>query len=175
MATREVAAALARVEDVFRRRPSAAQGADAPATATWSGGARMLTRHAQGLEVATDLPREFGGEGDGVSPGWLMRAGLAACTATSIVMTAAREGVQLDVLDVRADSQSDNRGVLAMCDEKGASIDPAPLELSIGVRIGAAGVAAERLQEVVERARRCSPMLVLVERAAPLSLNVDVV
>ncbi|MEW5685187.1 MAG: OsmC family protein [Pseudomonadota bacterium] len=175
MATREVAAALARAEDVFRRRPTAAHSADAPATAAWSGGVRMLTRHARGLEVATDLPVEFGGAGDGVSPGWLMRAGLAACTATSIVMTAAREGLELSVLDVRADSLSDNRGVLAMCGEDGAPVDAAPLELSISVTIGAERAEAERLRDLVDRARLCSPLLVLVERAAPLSIKVDVV
>ncbi|PZQ53171.1 MAG: osmotically inducible protein OsmC, partial [Phenylobacterium zucineum] len=111
----------------------------------------------------------------GVSPGWLMRAGLAACTATSIVMTAARDGIELDVLDLRAGSLSDNRGVLAMCGEDGAPVDAAPLELWIDVRVGAAGVASARLRDVVERARRASPLLVLVERGAPLSLNVDVV
>lgn len=175
MAARDVATALARAEEVFRRRPSAALGADAPAMSVWAGGMQVLTRHADGLAVATDLPAEFGGSGEGVAPGWLMRAGLAACTATSIAMTAARYGLNLDLLDVRADSLSDHRGVLAMCAEDGAPVEPAPLELSLAVRIGAAGVDANRLRDVVERARRCSPMLVLAERGAPLSMTVEVV
>jgi uncharacterized OsmC-like protein len=174
MATRDVAAALARAEDVFRRRPSAAHGADAPAASAWAGGLRVLTRHDDGLQVATDLPVEFGGQGQGVSPGWLMRAGLAACTATSIAMIAAREGVELRVLDVRAESSSDNRGVLGMCGDDGAPAPPQPLDLTIKVRIAASGVAADRLREIVERARRCSQLLVLVELGGPIAVAVDV-
>ena len=70
---------------------------DAPATARWQGGTpRRHVSHADGTQVPTDMPAELGGSGDQVTPGWLFRAGLASCAATSIVLAAAAEGIELD-------------------------------------------------------------------------------
>ena len=68
---------------------------DAPATARWRGGTRVVTSHANGIEIPTDMPGELGGSGDRVTPGWLFRAGLASCAATRIAMGAAAEGIEL--------------------------------------------------------------------------------
>ncbi len=82
MATEDIAAALARVQTVLQRRPQTGVHDDAPATARWMGGLRVIFSHANGMQVASDMPAELSGTGDQVSPGWLFRAGLAACLAT---------------------------------------------------------------------------------------------
>ena len=75
MAAQDLAAALERVQSVLRRRPETGLHDDAPATARWDNGLRVVSHHANGTQVPTDMPSEFGGTGDHVTPGWLLRAG----------------------------------------------------------------------------------------------------
>src|SRR6187401_3213479 len=112
MSAQYVADAMQRVEVVLRRRPDMGMHDDSPATASWRGSTRIVTSHANGIEVTTDMPNELGGTGDQVTAGWLMRAGLAACTATRIAMSAAVAGIELTKLELCARSRSDTRGLL---------------------------------------------------------------
>jgi hypothetical protein len=79
MAAQEIAAALQRLKSVLRRRPQAGLHDDAAATARWDGGMRVIAYHDNGTKVLTDMPRELGGSGGQVTPGWLLRAGFASC------------------------------------------------------------------------------------------------
>ena len=169
-----VRTALQRVETVLRRRPDMGLHDDAPATVRWSGGTRVVAHHANGTEIPTDMPTELGGAGDRVTPGWLFRAGLASCAATCIAMKAAADGMALSTLEVQAKSRSDTRGLLAMADEHGAEVYAGAVDLSLTVRIGAAGVAADRLGALVEAALRCSPIPVAVRNATPVALSIVV-
>ena len=169
-----VRTAMQRVETVLRRRPDMGLHDDAPATVRWSAGTRVVARHANGTEIPTDMPAELGGSGERVTPGWLFRAGLAACAATCIAMKAAADGVALTTLEVQATSRSDTRGLLAMADEHGAEVSAGPVDVALGVRIGAAGVAAERLRALVDAALRCSPIPVAVRNATPVALSIVV-
>jgi hypothetical protein len=126
MAAPDLATALQRVHAVLQRRPDSGLHDDAPATARWSGGTRVVASHANGAQVATDMPAELGGTGDQVTPGWLFRAGFASCAATSIVMAAAREGITLQTLELKASSRSDARGLLGMADANGQPLDSMP-------------------------------------------------
>jgi uncharacterized OsmC-like protein len=109
-----------------------------------------------------------------VTPGWLMRAGLAACTATRIAMSAAAEGIALEALEVTTASRSDVRGLLGITEADGAPVRPGPLDLEMAVRIAAPGVAAERLRALVEGARRTSPIASAIEAATPMALTIEV-
>src|ERR1035438_7478809 len=86
MATKDIAAAVQRVESVLKRRPAAGIHDDAPATCRWQTGMRVVASHVNGTQMLTDMPTEFGGSGDQVTPGWLFRAGLASCCASGIAM-----------------------------------------------------------------------------------------
>jgi uncharacterized OsmC-like protein len=169
-----VRTALQRVETVLRRRPDIGLHDDAPATVRWSAGTRVVARHANGTEIPTDMPTELGGAGDHVTPGWLFRAGLASCAATCIAMKAAADGVALATLEVQARSRSDTRGLLAMADEHGGEVPAGPVDVSLSVRIGAAGVVADRLRTLVDAALRCSPIPVAVRSATPVALSIVV-
>jgi uncharacterized OsmC-like protein len=178
MGMRAVADAMARLENVLRRRPEAGLSVDACAHARWSGPdtpLRVVCRHPNGREVCTDLSPELGGGGGGeVSPGWLYRAGLACCATTSIVLLAAAEGVALTALRVEAASRSDARGLVALEDADGRAVSPAPVELRLAIEIGASDTAPERLHGLVERALRRSPIPQAVQ-ATGLAVQVDVV
>lgn len=174
MTIQDVTTALRRAEKVFARRPQIGMHDDAPATARWQGGMRVVSSHANGTEVATDMPPELGGTGDHVTPGWLFRAGLASCAATSIVMTAAAEEVELTSLEVFASSRSDTRALLGMADVDGKPVPAGPSELQLQVRISAQGVEPARLRALVEAGCRRSPIPNAVVNAVPMALRIDV-
>ncbi len=173
MTTQDLAAALQRATTVFQRRPEAGLHDDAPAAARWEGGTRVVASHANGTQISSDMPSELGGSGDRITPGWLFRAGLASCSATSIAMAAAAEGIALTALEVRASSRSDTRGVLGMADAGGAPVQAGPRDVQLTVRISAPGVAPERLRALVEDGLRRSPIPNAVQNATPLALHID--
>ena len=174
MAKRDLAAALQRTERVLRQRPSAGMHDDAVGVARWQGGTRVVASHANGTQVVTDMPEELGGGGgDQVTPGWLVRAGLASCSATSIAMAAASQGIELETLEVRASSRSDARGLFGMADNDGAPVYPGPQDLQVQVKISARGVAPERLRALVEASQRTSPVLSTIQRALPVAIHIE--
>jgi uncharacterized OsmC-like protein len=165
---------MRRVEAALRRRPEIGLHDDAPASARWDGGTRVVASHANGTQVLTDMPGELGGSGDQVTPGWLLRAGLASCAATRIAMAAATEGIELRTLEVLARSRSDTRGLLGMADAEGAPVHAGPRDVQLLVRISAPGVSPERLRALVEDSQRCSPVPCALEEAVPVALRVEV-
>lgn len=175
MSMQHVAAALERAENVLRRRPDMGLQDDAPATARWEGGTRIVASHANGTQMATDMPCELGGSGDQVTPGWMFRAGLASCAATSIAMHAAAAGIELSALEVRASSRSDTRALLGMAGTDGVRVPSAPCNMQLAVRIAAPGVAPEHLHALVTQACGRSPIPNAVENALPLELRIDLV
>lgn len=174
MALEEVAAALRRARTVLERRPDKGLHDDAPATARWECGTRVVASHANGTRVQTDLPRELGGSGDQVTPGWMFRAGFASCAATTIAMGAAAEGIDLAALEVEASSRSDTRGLLGMAEASGAQVNAGPVDVRLHVRIAARGASRERLRALVEEGLRRSPIPRAVECAVPVALKIDV-
>ena len=174
MSTREIAAAMQRVESVIRRRPDFGIGEDAPASARWDTGLKVIATHANGFQLETDMPEELGGRGQGVTPGWLLRAGLASCAATRLAMAAATEGIELRTLELTASSRSDARGLLGMIDGAGAPVSAGPLEVHLHVRICAPGVSDQRLKLLVQSGHRCSPVSCAMQEAIPVDLHIEI-
>lgn len=156
------------------RRPAAGIHDDASATAHWQTGLQVVARHANGMQICTDMPAELGGSGDDVTPGWLFRAGLASCLATRIAMEAALAGIELGLLQVSAGSHSDTRGLFGMADASGEPVGAGPRELQLLVKIAAPRVSAERLQTLVEDSNRCSPVSAALRDAVSVVLQVEV-
>ncbi|HWZ65062.1 MAG TPA: OsmC family protein [Steroidobacteraceae bacterium] len=171
---REIAAAIERVERVLTRSPKSGLHDDAPATSRWDGGLRFTACHANGTQVPSDMPRELGGSGDCITPGWLFRAGLASCIGTCIALNAAARGIDLTALELKATSRSDTRGVLGLTEPDGAQVSAGPCEVRLQVRIAARGVTAEALRALVEESNRRSPISCVVSEPLPLSLEVEV-
>jgi uncharacterized OsmC-like protein len=174
MSEERIAAAMTRLEAVLRARPTFADHEESPAIARWQDGLKLSVSHPKkDLTVVTDLPAELGGDGEGVTPGWLMRAGLAACAASSILLNAAAEGIELESLELTAGARSDVRGLLGMADENGAPVSAAFRVVRLLVRISAPGVARERLQALIERANQRSPVSSALQHGVPLELSIE--
>lgn len=148
--------------------------ADEPAIARWEQGVRVISRHPNGMHVATDMPGELGGEGNEVTPGWLLRAALASCLATRIAMEAATREIEITRLEVIAESSSDARGLLGVAVAAGAPVPPGPCEVRLRVRIAAPAIAEEALKAMIDESYRCSPVSAALERPVPVGLRIDI-
>jgi uncharacterized OsmC-like protein len=174
MTTATIASAVQRVRAVFARRPEAALHADEPAVARWEQGLRVLCRHANGAHIATDMPRELGGQGEEVTPGWLLRAALASCLATRIALEAATREMVITSLEVTASSESDARGLFGMTDAAGDRIPPGPRAVQLQVHVVAPHAAVDTLRSMIEESHRCSPVQCALESPVAVSLRIDI-
>lgn len=174
MALQHIGTAVKRVMAAFQRRPEIAIDVDSPAVARWESGTRVVTHNRGGMEVATDMPRELGGTGDQVTPGWLFRAGLASCAATSITLAAASEGVALTALEVQVGSRSDARGLLGMSEPNGEPVHAGPFDVELHVTIAANESTPMALRNLVTGCLGHSPVPSALTTATPFKLHVDV-
>jgi uncharacterized OsmC-like protein len=148
--------------------PQEALYTDSEATATLESGLRCRIVGGAGETLITDMPAAVGGSAAAPTPGWLFRAALAACDASLVAMQAAREGVSLSLLEVKVDSESDDRGILGM--DKAVPAGP----LSMRVRIRLQGDATpERLAEIARLGVAHCPIHDAAERAIPIGVEVD--
>jgi organic hydroperoxide reductase OsmC/OhrA len=157
MTFEEIAVALGRVEAILQRRPEAGIHDDSPACVQWDGGLKMVATDENGFRLVTDMPVEIGGGGEAVTPGWLLRAGLALAS-----------------LEVTANSRTDIRGMLDIPDRGGATIPAGPQDVRLDVRIRAPGVPAERLKLLVEKSNGCSPVTCAMQTTIPVRLHIEV-
>ena len=116
------------------------------------------------------MPGPMGGEGSAPNPGWLLRASMAACTATVIAMQAARLGVELKSLEVSVESESDVRGYVGI-----DSISTALSAMRMTIKIGAAGVSEMQLREIAERGNAISAVGATLRERPPVALEIEVV
>jgi uncharacterized OsmC-like protein len=164
-----ISTALQRVEKTFAQKPGLALQADAEARASLSGGLSLEVRHPAGHLVRTDMPSVLGGGGQEVAPGWLMRAGLASCTATVIAMRAERLGIKLTRLHVTASSHSDARGLLGL----DPSVPAGPLDIALHVDVAAENADDARLADIVAWAQEHSPIGSALRRPIEVELTVN--
>ena len=115
------------------------------------------------------MPPAMGGTAAGPNPGWLLRSALASRTATVIAMRAAKLGVTLDTLEVTAESDSDNRGILGPDESVSAGLGAVRTKVKIGGNAG-----PDALREIVAWADAHSPVGCTVRRASACSLEVEV-
>jgi uncharacterized OsmC-like protein len=173
MAKSDVASALARALAVYGRRPGSALHADSPAVARWQQGLRVVTTHPNGRSVISDMPVEFGGTGAEMTPGWYSRAGTAACTATCIAIAAELRGISLTRLEVTAESRSDARGVLGMCEADDRPVEAAPTDLVIRITLDGDADRAT-LEALAREGCRSSPIASSLIRTNDVRVLVEI-
>jgi uncharacterized OsmC-like protein len=154
----------------YTENPDKAVGQDKEAVAVIEEGLRARATGPDGQTLFCDMPKALGGEATVPSPGWMMRAALANCEAVMIALRAAQLGIELTTLQVRVDSLSDDRGMLGIDDSKPAG----PLSVKISVRIGADGVPAHKLHEIVAWSEKHSPVGEPLARVVPTEYAVEV-
>lgn len=124
----EIRTAQERVIAVFRQKPKAA-------LSTIRGSGRiedgLTCKFRQGDHQAImDMGKVLGGDEKGPTPGFFIRAGLAGCIAIGIKLTAARESVALDAVDVDVEMDFDDGALLGVGSNKAA-----PLETRIVITV----------------------------------------
>ena len=149
--------------------PDEARYTDSQARATLGDTLRVDLEGPGGERIVTDMPAGVGGLGEHPSPGWLFRAAIASCVASTIGMEASREGVGLGSLVVEVDSESDDRGILGM----DPSVPAGPVSTRIRVQARADGVADARLEEVLERGAARCPVCDATKRPVDVSLEIQ--
>jgi hypothetical protein len=85
----EVRASILNVRSALASKLDAGPASDRPAVAVIEEGLRGRVRGGDGWSIVTDMPAAVGGGGAAPTPGWLIRAALASCAATTIAMRAA--------------------------------------------------------------------------------------
>ncbi len=151
------------------QHPDEARYIDSLATARVESGLRVRVEGPNGEQLQTDMPAAVGGAGSAASPGWFLRAAVAACVASLATMRAAQLGMAGFSCEVEVDSESDDRGILGL----DASVPGGPLSMRIGFRASADGVGLERLEEVAVWAVDHCPVSDAVRRAVPVHIEVS--
>ena len=164
--TDAIRAALEAAGAYLAEHPDQARYTDSPATASVAHDLRVRVVGPNGETLTTDMPAAVGGGGAAPSPGWFLRAAVAACVTSLAVMRAAQLGIEGFSCEVEVDSESDDRGILGL----DASVPGGPLSMRVGVRM--TGASADRLAEVAHWAVDHCPVSDAVRRAVPLRIEV---
>ena len=149
-------------------KAAAGPGPDRPAVAVIEDGLRCRAEGGAGWVIVTDMPAALGGGGSAPTPGWLIRAALASCAATTIAMRAAELEIPLSRLEVTAESETDMRGLLAV----GNGVHPGPARARLRVEVEAEGIDPKGLEELVGWADSHSPVGDCVRRAVPFEVEI---
>lgn len=168
--TNPVREAIERTSAAIADNPAKARAKNAPAIARLVQALQCEVTGPHGERLVTDMPPAMGGGASGPNPGWLLRCALASCTATVIAMRAARLGIALTTLEVRVESESDNRGILGLDEKISAGLGAMRSRVTI-----AGDAAADSLRELVRWGEAHSPVGCTVRDALSCSLEIDVV
>ena len=149
--------------------PAEAAYTDSLATARIADGLRIRVDGPAGETLETDMPAAVGGAGSAPSPGWYLRASVAACVASLAAMRAAQLGLSGFACEVEVDSESDDRGILGL----DTSVPGGPLSMRIGLRLAADGAGLDSLEELALWAVEHCPVSDAIRRAVPVHVDVS--
>lgn len=164
-----IRAAIAKAVDYLTEHPNEARYTDSVARASLGDSLRVEVEGPNGEQITTDMPGGVGGLAENPTPGWLFRAAVASCVASTVAMEAAREGVDLTGLDVEVDSVSDDRGILGMDPGTHAG----PYSMRVRIRATASGVDEQRLREVVTTGADRCPVCDATKRPVEVSVEIE--
>lgn len=164
----EIRESILNVRSALASKADAGPAPDRPAVAVMEHGLRCRAEGGDGWAVVTDMPTPVGGGGSAPTPGWLIRAALASCAATTIAMRAAELDIALTRLEVTAESETDMRGLLDV-----DGVEPGPVGARLRVVLAADDADEQRLEELVEWADSHSPVGDCVRRAVPVELEIN--
>lgn len=142
---------------------------DSVARARVEQGLRIRVEGPAGEVLTTDMPGGVGGTGSAPSPGWYLRAAVAACVTSVAVMRAAQLGIEGFTCEVEVDSESDDYGILGL----DPSVPAGPLTLRINLQVSADGNGSELGTEVAQWAIDHCPVSDAVRRAVPTRIEIN--
>jgi uncharacterized OsmC-like protein len=168
MMTAAIRAAMEGAGAYLTEHPDEARYTDSIARASVESGLRVVVEGPAGERLETDMPAAVGGAGSAVSPGWFLRAAVAACVTSLATMRASQLDWTAFQCRVEVDSESDDRGILGL----DASVPGGPLSMRIALHVTADGIGLERLEELAVWAVEHCPVSDAVRRAVPVHIEV---
>lgn len=166
--TDRIRGALAEAGAYLTEHADEARYTDSLARASVESGLRVVVDGPNGEQLVTDMPGAVGGAGSAPSPGWYLRAAVAACAASLATMRAAQLGLAGFDCEVEVDSESDDRGILGL----DPSTRAGPLSMRIGFRMRADDIGLDALEEVAVWAVEHCPVSDAVRRGVPVHIEV---
>ena len=163
--TDAIRTAIAGAGTYLTAHPDEARYTDSLAAARVEEGLRVRVEGPGGESLVTDMPAAVGGGGASASPGWFLRASVAACVTSLAVMRAAQLGIEGFTCEVEVDSESDDRGILGL----DRAVPAGPLSMRIGLRMS--GAAPNVLDEVADWAVEHCPVSEAMRRAVLVSVR----
>jgi uncharacterized OsmC-like protein len=164
-----IRSAMEQASTYLTEHPEAARASDSAATAVREDGLRFRVE-GPWASLTTDMAESVGGGASAPTPGWMLRAALAACDATLVAMEAARDGIELTDLEVSVESESDFRGVLGV----DPSVHAGPVSLRVVIRLAATDASDDQLRAIVERAESRSPVRDALVRDVPMTTEIAI-
>ena len=149
--------------------PDEARYTDSLATARVVDGLLVRVDGPNGEALETDMPATVGGAGSAPSPGWFLRASVAACVTSLATMRAAQLGLTGFACEVEVDSESDDRGILGL----DSSVPGGPLSMRIGLKMRSGDLGLEALEELGVWAVEHCPVSDAVRRAVQVHVEVS--
>lgn len=164
-----IRAAIEKAVGYLTEHPDKARYTDSVARATLGESLRVDVEGPHGERLVTDMPGGVGGLAEHPTPGWLFRAAMASCVASTVAMEAAKEEIDLTDLSVEVDSESDDRGILGMDPDTHVG----PHSMRIRIQASAGDVDPQRLRDVVAAGAARCPVCDAAKRATQVSVEVD--
>jgi uncharacterized OsmC-like protein len=166
--TDAIRAALEGAGAYLTQHPDEARYTDSIAIARLESGLRVEVDGPNDERLVTDMPSAVGGSGSAPSPGWFLRAAVAACALSLATMRAAEVRMTGFRCEVEVDSESDDRGILGL----DPSTPGGPLSMRIAFRMAADGANLAQLEEIAVWAADHCPVSDAVRRGVPLHIEV---
>ncbi len=129
------------------------------------GACKTHTRNKSHVFVK-DEPPILLGDDKGANPVEYLLAGLAGCITTSLVVHAAAKGIKIDSIESTLEGDIDLQGLLQL-DE---SVNPGYQGINISFKIES-DASEETLQELIELAKKASPVANTVSRPTPVCVK----
>jgi len=112
-----------------------------------------------------DEPPVLLGKDTGANPVEYLLAGLAGCITTSMVAHAAAKGIKIDSIESTLEGDIDLHGLLQLDDT-----NPGYQGINIAFKIES-DASQEQLQELIELARKASPVANTIRRETPINVS----
>ncbi len=160
----QIRAAQERIAAVFRRKPEAALSS---IRASGHLGQGLVCKVSQdGHEAVMDMSKVIGGDDTAPSPGFFIRAGLVGCIAIGIKLTATREAIPVDAIDVDVEMDFDDGALLGI-----GGNTAAPLETRFTITL-LSSAPWDKVTAMVERALAADPYFIALRDAQNVTARV---
>ena len=150
----------------FRAKNKWVGGTENHTTVTdYYGACKIHTRSKPHVFVKDEPPVLLGND-KGANPVEYLLAGLAGCITTSLVAHAAAKGIKIDSIESTLEGDIDLQGLLQL----DKNVNPGYQGINISFKIES-DASEETLQELIELAKKASPVANTVSRPTPVNVR----